>query len=119
MDAEKELSYDNLTSEDFSISEDFDYYNGFSVSIPNQLINEVLSNEPYLLIREQIKCLVCDNINMCDIKYKYILIQHKNLTPYNVVKQLIKKKYKKKCNHIFLESFIKMNDKEFEIIWGS
>lgn len=124
MDAKKqiednEINLNDLISEDFSISHDFKNYDGFTTSIPNKQINELLTDKPYLLIRDQIKCICCDNINHLDIKYKYILIQHNNLTRYNVINELIKKKYKKKCTHKFLEGFIKLTNNEYEIIWGS
>lgn len=105
--------------EEHSIANEFIDYIGFSVSINDEDINSLLTDKPYLLLREETKCLVCDNISACDIKYKYILIQHDNLTVYNVIKELIKKRYKKKCNHRFLETFYKINQNEFQIGWGS
>ena len=92
--------------EEHSIANEFKDYIGFSVCINDEDINSLLTDKPYLLLREQ-------------TKYKYILIQHDNLTVYNVIKELIKKRYKKKCNHKFLETFYKINQNEFRIEWGS
>ena len=46
-----------------NISNEFKDYIGFSVCINDEDINSLLTDKPYLLLREQTKCLVCDNIS--------------------------------------------------------
>jgi len=94
-----------------SIAE-FEQVMGIVVSI-NEL-DEIITQKDFIVIRETFTCYCYGQ----SIKAKYYLIQHQ-ITHRNILAELMKQRFKKRCNHIFYEGLNKINDHFYEICWGS
>lgn len=85
----------------------------FSISIPLSKINDVLTTEPYIIVRHRIRC-GCYKRRRC-IQYRITLQEMSNK---NIINELIRQGLHPRCDHRFLEGFIRV-DGSYDMFFGS
>ena len=91
----------------------------FTVSIPKNELDDLLSEEPQIIIKQTFTC-PCYNCECCDRPMnKFFCITNDNMTQANVIDELIKQNLECDCDHNFLEGFDQETDIQFGMCMGS
>ena len=90
----------------------------FSVAIDIEDMDELITDEPEIIIKMCYNCYCYDNTKK---EADYFYIKGENMTCMYVIEQLIKQGLQLNCNHNFLEGFDKTTDSvcQFELCVGS
>ena len=91
----------------------------FSVDIPKNELDYLLSEEPQIIIKQTFIC-PCYKCECCDkLPNKFFCITNNNMTQANVIDELIRQNLECKCDHFFLEGFDQETDIQFGLFFGS
>jgi len=91
----------------------------FDISIPITELDDVVSNEPDIVIKNTYTCYCYSD---CYRPTDYFLIRGNCITNRIIIHELIRQKFNPDCNHRFLEGFVKSNNPfsmEYECYMGS
>jgi hypothetical protein len=86
----------------------------FSISIPLSKMNDILTTKPSIEIHHHIRCRCYKSkrlhiypITLQEMSYK------------NIINELIKQGLHPRCDHRFLEAFIRVDDNIYNMFFGS
>tara|TARA_R110002153_G_scaffold80852_3_gene205093 strand:+ start:170 stop:586 length:417 start_codon:yes stop_codon:yes gene_type:complete len=93
----------------------------FTVSIPKNELDDLLSEEPQIIIKQTFTCACygCGNDINNRPPNKYFCITNDNMTQANVIDELIKQNLECDCDHHFLEGFDQETEIQFLLYMGS
>lgn len=89
----------------------------FSICIDTSDMDEVISNEPQIIIQ----CNPCEGYCQLSGNREYIFVKNNGngITNKDMILAMIEANYDPKCNHHFLEGWDKMNEITFYPFFGS
>lgn len=93
----------------------------FCVAIDYDELNEVVTDQPNIVIKNTYNCYCYDDNNR-NTDYFYITAKNgEAITNKFIIEELIKQQLCLECNHVYLEGFMQSKDSEcqFEIVIGS
>jgi hypothetical protein len=96
-----------------------DIYDGFTVAIDNNELDDIVANVNRIIIKISFSCYCYDNDKRIT---EFYIVENKEanyITNRNVIDCLILNNVKLNCNHQFIEGFLKQNDLQYEILLGS
>lgn len=89
----------------------------FSICIDLDEMDEVISNEPQIIIQHNPCRGYCDMSG--NREYIYVKNNGNGITNKDIIKAMIEAEFDPKCNHIFLEGFDQINAITFSPMFGS
>ena len=84
----------------------------FTVSIPIEDLDDVVSTEPVIIVKLDYTCYCYSKRPKEPVRFK---IQCAKMTNKNILKELINQNLTLKCNHRFIEGFFKKTDTQYDI----
>ena len=95
----------NLINEMFSDAK-------FNVSIDIDELDDVLSTEKTIVVKQTFTCHCYSN---CNKHPSFYIIRGETMSQKYVIQELINQKFKIECDHQFIEGFDKLNETQFEV----
>lgn len=84
----------------------------FTVSIPIEELDDVVTNEPVIMVKQTYTCHCYTN---CNRQTEWYSIRGSNITNKYILNELIKQGLKLECDHQFIEFFHKISECQYEI----
>ena len=91
----------------------------FSPSISLEELDDKVSEEKEIIIKQDFTCYCYDNMNKRPNYFTIKCSENESLTNKYIINSLIKKNLKLECEHRFLEGFNHLNDNIYELCLGS